>query len=78
MHMWKNGGNIWTHTIRLLSQPRHNKQSHPIWILTIQNNTRPMAPQKILIKFTLVVDDFGLKYLNKEDAQNLLNSIESN
>ena len=26
-------------------------------------------------KFTLSVDDFGVKYLNKEDSQHLLNAI---
>jgi hypothetical protein len=28
--------------------------------------------------FTLVVDDFGVQYFNKEDADHLINSIEAN
>ena len=31
----------------------------------------------IPIKFILVVDNFGLKYVNKEDAQHLLDSIKA-
>ena len=34
------------------------------------HNTRP-------ISFTLVVDDFGVKYVNKEDVDHLITSIKS-
>ena len=30
------------------------------------------------IQFTLVVDDFGIKYEKKQDAQDLINSLEIN
>ena len=30
------------------------------------------------IKFTLVVDDFGIEYVGKDDAENLLNAIKEN
>ena len=30
------------------------------------------------IQFALVVDDFGIKYENKQDAQDLINALEKN
>ena len=30
------------------------------------------------IQFALVVDDFGIKYKNKQDAQDIINALESN
>ena len=30
------------------------------------------------VTFTLVVDNFGLKYVNKSDVQHLISSIKSN
>ena len=73
-----NGRNIWTHSIRLLSQPIPNKNITPfgyypskitpgIW----HHKTRP-------IKFTILLYEFGVKYVNKEDAQHFLDFIEAN
>ena len=36
-----------------------------------KHRTRP-------IQFTLIVDDFGVKYVRKEDAQNLINALKEN
>ena len=46
-----------------------NKTPHTpgLWI----HHTNP-------IQFALVVDDFGIKYENKQDAQDLINALESN
>jgi hypothetical protein len=44
-----------------------SKRTPGLW----HHTTRP-------IKFGLVVDDFGVKYVNKHDAQHLLDSIEAN
>ncbi len=30
------------------------------------------------MQFTLVVDDFGIKYVNKQDEENLLNALKDN
>ncbi len=44
---------------------QQSKLVHGLW----KHNTRP-------IQFTLVVDDFGIKYVGKEHAQHLKNAIE--
>jgi hypothetical protein len=44
-----------------------SKRTPGLW----HHKTRP-------IKFSLVVDDFGVKYVSKDDAQHLLDSIEAN
>jgi hypothetical protein len=44
-----------------------SKRTPGLW----HHKTRP-------IKFSLVVDDFGVKYVNKNDAQHLLDSIQAN
>ena len=42
-----------------------SKQTPGLWF----HKTRPIA-------FTLVVDDFGIKYINKEDIDHLLNAVK--
>ena len=69
-----NGSNLYTQPISLLRQTRPNSIPLPLWILPIypawQHKTTP-------IKFSLFVDDLWLKYVNKEDGKNLLDSMES-
>ncbi len=51
---------------RLAAHGYHQSTTTPVlW----QHDTRPIC-------FTLVVDDFGVKHVNKDDAEHLLNAIQ--
>ena len=70
-----NGRNIWTRTIKLLSQPRPDKNISPFGYFPSKRTPGIWHQKTRPIKFTLVVDYSGVKYVNKEYSQHLLNSI---
>ena len=57
------------HLEKLLAKDGYMKTTHTsgLW----KHNTRP-------ITFVLCVDDFGIKYINKEDADHLIQSLQKN
>ena len=67
--------NVWTTSIgnscRQLTQTMFNQP----WILPSQTNTRIMATLGIPISFTLVVDYFGIGYVGREHADNLMSAL---
>ena len=42
----------------------------------MRQHTGPVVPQMRHISFTLVVDDFGVKYVGKEYADHLIDNIK--
>ena len=52
-----------------LAKHRFNQKPHTPGLWRHQTNT---------IQFALVVDDFGINYENKQDAQDLINALEKN
>ena len=73
-----NGSNLRTHKTRLFIQPVPNKSIAPFGYYPPKRTLGLWNQNKRPNKFTVVVDDFRLKYLNKEYSQHLLNSIEAN
>ena len=56
-----------------ISQTSRNK-----WIQASQTCTKYMEPSYTNTKFCHCVDDFGIKYYNKEDTNHLLSSLKDN
>ncbi len=46
-------------------------------VLRVHQYPRPLVPQKCPITFTLIVDDFGVKYVDQADVDHLIASIKT-
>ena len=52
------------------------KKARPTWVLWMQTNPRSLEAYLWPISFTLVVDDFGVKYTRQEDIDHLIGCIK--
>ena len=70
---------LWNHKIELLRQPRPNKKNlAPFGYYSSKITPGIWHHKTIPIKFSLVIVDFGVKYVNKEYSEHLLDSIKTN
>jgi hypothetical protein len=52
-------------------------QTSPLWILRVCKQPQPVVTQVATITFTLVVDNFGVKYVSQDDIDHLIASIKA-
>jgi hypothetical protein len=61
-------GNVWLETSKLIGQSTSTKALGIFWILLWVQKTRPIA-------FSLIVDNFTVKYVGKQHAEHLRNAL---
>ena len=68
---------VWAPTGRYISQKNPTRTINPTWVLRNATHTSGLWRHTHRpTQFTLVVDDFGVKYTTKEDAQHLINALK--
>jgi hypothetical protein len=70
------GGGVWPPTGRKICQRPLERTTGQTWICSNAHHTRTVVTQIRPITFTLVVDDFGVKYVGKQQAEHLKNALE--